>query len=183
MGKPHTPYLLAALALPVLLAGCSTPASNPCDEPLSGEACRQERLLYQNDMLQAKLLIATGDLANYELAEALLTRSLEKDQRGEASFYMALLKIKEGPQVDEVLSLLGKAADAGQPYAVALLYKIWSEPFLVEQADPQKAQQYLEDYANLDVAKSGYPSFEKASALVDALLSEPPTVAGQPAQP
>ena len=74
MGKPHTPYLLAALALPVLLAGCSTPAGNPCDEPLSGEACRQERLLYQNDMLQAKLLIATGDLANYELAEALLTR-------------------------------------------------------------------------------------------------------------
>ncbi|MBD9677313.1 hypothetical protein IB274_11430 [Pseudomonas sp. PDM18] len=183
MGKQHIPYLLATLALPLLLAGCSTNASNPCDEPLSGEACRQERLLYQNDMLQAKLLIASGDLANYELAEALLARSMEKDVRGEASFYMALLKIKEGPQVDEVLPLLEKAADAGQPYAVALLYKIWSEPFLVEQADPARARQYLEDYGNLDVAKSGYPSFEKATALVNSLLSEPPAVADQPVQP
>lgn len=183
MGKQSIPYLLAALALPLLLGGCSSTASNPCDEPLSGEACRQERLLYQNDMLQAKLLIATGDLANYELAEALLARALERDERGEASFYMALLKIKEGPQVDEVLPLLDKAADAGQPYAVALLYKIWSEPFLVDQADPQKAQQYLDDYANLDVARSGYPSFEKASALVNSLLSEPPAVAGQAVEP
>lgn len=183
MGKQHTPYWLAALALPLLLAGCATTASNPCDEPLSGEACRQERLLYQNDMLQAKLLIASGDLGNYELAEALLARAQEKDVRGEASFYMALLKIKEGPQVDEVLPLLEKAADAGQPYAVALLYKIWSEPFLVERADPQKAQQYLDHYANLDVAKSGYPSFEKATALVESLLSEPPAVAGQPVRP
>ncbi|MDN6857396.1 hypothetical protein QO207_12445 [Pseudomonas sp. CAN2814] len=180
MGKPHAPYLLTALALPLLLAGCSTSATSPCDEPLSGDACRQERLLYQNDMLQAKLLIATGDLANYELAEALLGRALATDERGEASFYMALLKIKEGPQVDEVLPLLEKAADAGQPYAVALLYKIWSEPFLVEQADPQKAQQYQEDYTHLDVAKSGYPSFDKATALVNALLDEPPAVADQP---
>ena len=183
MGKPQTPYLLAAIALSQLLAGCSTNAGNPCDEPLSGEACRQERLLYQNDMLQAKLLIASGDLANYELAEALLSRAMEQDERGEASFYMALLKIKEGPQVDEVLPLLEKAAEAGQPYAVALLYKIWSEPFLVEQADPDKARHYQQAYGSLDVARSGYPSFEKATALVNALLNEPPAVAGQPAQP
>lgn len=183
MGKPHTPCILAGLALPLLLAGCSTSATSPCDEPLSGEACRQERLLYQNDMLQAKMLIASGDLANYELADALLSRALERDERGEASFYMALLKIKEGPQVDEVLPLLEKAADAGQPYAVALLYKIWSEPFLVDQANPQKAQRYKNVYGSLDVARSGYPSFEKATALVDALLSEPPAVAGQPVQP
>lgn len=183
MGKLQVPYLLAILALPLVLAGCSTSASAPCDEPLSGEACRQERLLYQNDMLQAKLLIATGDLANYELAEALLTRALETDERGEASFYMALLKIKEGPQVDEVLALLDKAANAGQPYAVALLYKVWAEPFLVDRADPGKARRYLQSYADLDVAKSGYPSFEKATALVNALLAEPPAVAGQAAQP
>ncbi|QRY82232.1 hypothetical protein JVX91_14395 [Pseudomonas sp. PDNC002] len=183
MGKHRTPYLLAAVALPLLLAGCSTSATKPCDEPLSGDACRQERLLYQNDMLQAKLLIATGDLANYELAGALLERAMVKDERGEASFYMALLKIKEGPQVDEVLALLEKAADAGQPYAVALLYKIWSEPYLVDRVDPEKALRYRESYANLDVAKSGYPSFEKATALVNGLLAEPPAVAGQAPRP
>ena len=44
---------MLALGLPLLLAGC---ASHSCDEPMSGEQCREERLLYQNDMLQAKML-------------------------------------------------------------------------------------------------------------------------------
>ncbi|WP_437883040.1 hypothetical protein [Pseudomonas sp. LRF_L74] len=153
-----------------LLAGC---ASKGCDEPLSGEACRTEQLLYQNDMLQAKMLIASGDMDNYELANALLERAKTQDKRGEVSFYQAVLKIHEGPQADEVLDLLEEAANADQPYAVALLYKIYAEPFLIEQADPLKAEQYRARYANLDVAKSGYPSFEKASALVNGLVSPP----------
>lgn len=167
---------LLALSLPLGLIGCSSSPSAPCDEPMSGERCRDERLLYQNDMLQAKLLIASGDLANYELADALLDRAQATDVRGEASFYKALLKIKEGPQVDEVLELLERAANAGQPYAVALLYRIWSEPYLVPEADPAKARLYQESYANLDVAKSGYPSFEKALALVNAMLAEQPAI-------
>lgn len=180
MGKHHLFYLPAILAIPLLMAGCSTSSTAPCDEPLSG-GCRDERLLYQNDMLQAKMLIASGDLANYELAGALLDRAQSSDVRGEASFYKALLKIKEGPQVDEVLELLERAGAAGQPYAVALLYKIWSEPYLVPEADPAKARQYHDSYANLDVAKSGYPSFEKALALVNGMLAEQPAVAGQAA--
>lgn len=39
------------------LAGC---ASHSCDEPWSGTSCRADRLLYQNDLLQAKILIAAG---------------------------------------------------------------------------------------------------------------------------
>ncbi len=150
-----------------ILAGC---ASKGCDEPLSGESCRREKLLYQNDMLQAKMLIASEDLENYELAAALLERAESWDERGEAPFYQAILKIHEGPQVDEVLDLLEKAADRQQPYAVALLYKIYAEPFLIDHADPLKAEEYRERYANLDVAKSGYPSFEKAMALVNSLV-------------
>ena len=53
----------------------------------------------------------------------------------------------------------------------------------MEPADPGKAQRYQTAYGSLDVARSGYPSFEKATALVNALLNEPPAVAGQPAQP
>lgn len=183
MGNHRLPYLPAALALPLLIAGCSSAGTTPCDEPMSGERCRDERLLYQNDMLQAKMLIASGDLGNYELAGALLDRAQASDVRGEASFYKALLKIKEGPQVDEVLALLERAASAGQPYAVALLYKIYAEPYLVPQTDPDKARQYRDSYANLDVARSGYPSFEKALALVNGLLAESPPIAVQPAQP
>ena len=56
---------------------------------------------------------------------------------------------------------------------MALLYKIWSEPFLVDEADPIRAEQYRADYAELDVAKSGYPSFEKALELVNGLVRNP----------
>ncbi|WCD82058.1 hypothetical protein [Pseudomonas sp. TUM22785] len=161
---------MLALGLP-LLAGC---ASQSCDEPMSGEQCREERLLYQNDMLQAKILVASGEPDSFELASALLSRAEAEDRRGEVPFYQAVLKIHEGPQVDEVLSLLEQAAAKHHPHATALLYKIYAEPFLITEADPLKAELYRADYANLDVAKSGYPSFEKALAVVNALVAPPP---------
>lgn len=160
--------ILAALLL--ALAGC---ASSGCDQPLSGTSCRTEHLLYQNDMLQAKMLIAAGQLYDYELAEALLERAAPLDERGEVPFYQALLKIHQGPQVEEVLALLERAADAQQPYAVALLYRIYAQPFLIEHADPLLAESYRARYAELDVAKSGYPSFRQAAAVVDQLLAAP----------
>ncbi|WEJ70623.1 hypothetical protein [Pseudomonas sp. PSE14] len=179
MGLSQPPYLPAILSLSLLLAGCSSSTTTPCDASMSGQRCHVERLLYRNDMLQAKLLIASGDLDNYELANALLDRAQPYDERGEVSFYKALLKIKEGPQVNEVLPLLEQAADAGQPYAVALLYKIWSEPYLVDAANPGKAQRYQRAYSGLDVARSGYPSFEQSLAVVDNLLAKPSALASQ----
>lgn len=163
-------HRLGLAALVLALAGC---ASQGCDQPLSGEACRTEHLLYQNDMLQAKMLIAAGQLNDYELAAALLDRAAPWDERGEVPFYQALLKIHQGPQVDEVLNLLEKAADAQQPYAVALLYKIHAQPYLIDDADPLLAESYRARYAELDVAKSGYPSFQKASEVVDELVNAP----------
>ncbi|WP_263145458.1 hypothetical protein [Pseudomonas sp. RIT-PI-AD] len=155
----------------MLLAGC---ASSPgCDEPMSGDRCREERLLYQNDMLQAKLLISSGDMENYELAAALLDRAASEDKTGEADFYRAVLKIRQGPQVDEVMKLLEASADRGHPYATALLYKIYAEPYLLTEADPVQAEDYRKAYAELDVAKSGYPSFDKALSLVNALVAAP----------
>ncbi|MBM7060642.1 hypothetical protein JQX08_07960 [Pseudomonas sp. UL073] len=159
------------LTLSLLLAGC---ASHSCDdEPLSGTPCRDERLLHQNDMLQAKLLIASGDLENYELARALLNRAAADDTSGEVPFYQAVLLIREGPQVDEVLQLLETAAGRGHPHATALLYKVYAEPYLISEADPIRAQSYRAAYAELDVAKSGYPSFEQALRVVDGLLAAP----------
>lgn len=161
---------VGCVLLSLMLAGC---ASTSCDEPLSGDSCRDRQLLHQNDMLQAKLLVASGDMETHELASALLRRAESEDELGEVAFYQAILMIREGPQTDEVLSKLGDAAQQHQPYAVALLYKIWSEPFLVDEADPIRAEQYRADYAELDVAKSGYPSFEKALELVNGLVRTP----------
>jgi hypothetical protein len=157
------------IGLFMVLSGC---ASQSCDQPDS--SCHAERLLYQNDLLQAKILISIGDEDGYELAHALLDRSAGLDERGEIEFYQALLLIRQGPQQSEVLRLLEEARKKGHPHAVALLYKIYQEPYLVEAQDTAKAEEYRQAYAGLDVAQSGYPSFDKALELVSQLVEPPP---------
>ncbi len=153
------------------LGGC---ASQSCDRAWDDDGCRAERLLYQNDLMQAKILISVGDEDSYELAQALLDRSARLDRRGETEFYQALLLIRQGPEPSEVLQLLEKAKRKGHPHAVALLYKIYQEPYLIEQADPIRAESYRQAYGELDVARSGYPSFDKSLELVDQLVAPPP---------
>ena len=161
------------IGLLVVLGGC---ASQPCDQPGSDSACRAERLLYQNDLLQAKILISIGDENGYELAEALLERSARLDDRGETEFYQALLLIRQGPQAEQVLHLLEQARAKGHPHAVALLYKIYQDPYLLNERNAVKAEQYRQAYAGLDVAQSGYPSFDKALELVSQLVEPPPPI-------
>ncbi|MBE7375425.1 hypothetical protein [Pseudomonas lopnurensis] len=156
------------------LGGCATPS---CDQFSSDGACRAERLLYQNDLLQAKILISVGNEDGYELAQALLDRSARLDRRGEIELYQALLLIRQGPETSQVLRLLEKAKAKGHPHAVALLYKMYQEPYLLDEADPAKAEHYRQAYAELDVALSGYPSFEKALEVVDQLVAPPPPMA------
>lgn len=161
-----TPLLVGLL---LTLAGC---ASQSCDEP--GSSCRAERLLYQNDLLQAKILITQGDEEGYELAHALLDRSARLDKRGETEFYKALLLIRQGPQPSEVLNLLEKASAKKHPHATALLYMIYQQAFLIDEAQPEKAEAYRRAYSELDVARSGYPSFNKAVEVVSHLIEPPP---------
>ena len=92
--------LLVSLLL--TLGGCATQS---CDRDWNDQ-CRAERLLYQNDLMQAKILISIGDEDSYELAQALLDRSAKLDRRGETEFYQALLLIRQGPEPSEVLDLL-----------------------------------------------------------------------------
>jgi hypothetical protein len=159
------------IGLLVVLGGC---ASQPCDQNGSDGTCRAERLLYQNDLLQAKILIAIGDEEGYELADALLKRSAALDERGEIEFYQALLLIRQGPQPEQVTNLLEQASAKGHPHAMALLYKIYQEPYLLDKRDEASAEGYREAYSKLDVAQSGYPSFNKALELVSQLVEPPP---------
>ncbi len=173
---------IAALAL----AGITGCASH--DEfPVNGnddDSARRQQLLMENDMLQAKLLITSGDLESLELAAALLDRAAPDEHTGEADFYKAVLLIRQGPQPDEVIELLERAAEHDHPHAIALLYKIYNEPYLIVDADPVRAEYYRERYSELDVAKSGYPSFERALDLVQRLLTPPPeTAAPMPEAP
>lgn len=159
------------LGLLIVLGGC---ASQPCDQP--GSACHAEQLLYQNDLLQAKILISIGDENGYELADALLKRSAHLDEHGEIEFYQALLLIRQGPQQAGVLELLEQARAKGHPHATALLYKMYQEPYLLDERNAAKAEEYRQAYAELDVARSGYPSFDKALELVSQLVEPPPPI-------
>lgn len=66
---------ILVIGLLLALGGC---ASQLCHQSPDSEACRAERLLYENDLLQAKILISTGNEEGYELAHALLARSARR---------------------------------------------------------------------------------------------------------
>jgi hypothetical protein len=157
-----------------LLVGCASQAPQLSQE--------EQYLLTQNDLLQAKMLVVSGEEDDLKLANALLNRASQQAKKaekstGEIEFYKALVMIKQGPQADDVLSLLEASAHKEYPLAYALLYQVYSKPYLVSEADPIRAETYKESYSGLDVAKSGYPSFEKALTLVERLSSENPVEA------
>lgn len=153
------------------LGGC---VSHPCDNADSDSSCRAGHLLYQNDMLQAKLLISQAERENYELAEALLRRAALDDASGEADFYRAVLMIRQQGDQQQVIDLLRSAASQQHPLAIALL----SQQLSI--SDPKQSERYRAEYAELDVAKSGYPSFDQALVVIRSLiipLSSSPTAA------
>ncbi|TBV17491.1 hypothetical protein [Stutzerimonas kirkiae] len=161
--------------LVVLLATLGGCASQPCTLDAGDASSRTERLLFQNDLMQAKILASLGDEEGYELAQALLERSARLDQRGEVEFYRAILLIRQEASAGDILGLLQQAAGKGHPHATALLYKMHEQPYLLAEADPDQAEHYRLAYSQLDVARSGYPSFEKALELVSQLVVPPPS--------
>ncbi|HBM7739296.1 hypothetical protein KGZ13_01095, partial [Pseudomonas aeruginosa] len=105
-----------ALCLIPLLASCAT--------------CRQdsdrEKLLYENDMLQAKLIIVANDRDRLPLAQALLERAARDDRSGEADFYQAVLIARRDGQASDcerITRLLERSAERRYPLANAMLYK------------------------------------------------------------
>ena len=144
------------------LGGCAT---RGCDTSTVGSPCRADYLLYQNDMLQAKLLINERRQENYELASALLKRAARQDNTGEAEFYQAVLLLRRDADEAQVNDMLQDSANRKYPLAIALL---------AQQAgmrDQEKARAYRLKYDELDVAKSGYPSFPQALVVVNGLVS------------
>jgi hypothetical protein len=144
------------------LGGCAT---HGCDSSVQSSPCRAEHLLYQNDMIQAKLLIGERRQENYELANALLQRAAKDDKSGEAEFYQAVLMIRQHSNESQTTELLQDSAAHNYPLAIALLAQ------LSAMRDQEKARAYRARYDGLDVAKSGYPSFPQALIVVNRLVS------------
>lgn len=158
-----------AIGLLLALGGCAT---HNCEE--GAWACQQQQLLYQNDLMQAKVLITSGDKDSLELASALLDRIQEEDQRGEVDFYRALLLIRRTPEdTQAIIFYLERAGLRQHPHAIALLYRMHYEPYLLKQRDLARADIYRKRYAQLDVARSGYPSFEQAVVVANRLFAAP----------
>ncbi|HTN31557.1 MAG TPA: hypothetical protein VL178_12130 [Pseudomonas sp.] len=167
-----TRWILLGVAL--ALGGC---AAKPCEpEPLDSHA---QHLLQENDLMQARLLVSSGPQSSLALADALLARSAERDSRGEVALYQAVSLIRQRATLEHILPLLERAAERRHPHALALLYKIYNEPFLAPQADRARALRYRQAYAELDVAKGGYPSFTRALMVVDQLVNPPAHVRAQ----
>lgn len=156
------------LGIALALGGC---AAMPCEPPRLDN--HSQRLLRENDLMQAKLLVTSGPQSGLELADALLARNASQDPRGEVALYQAVSRIRQRAPLADILAPLEQAAERGHPHALALLYKIHNEPFLAPQADRARALRYRQAYGELDVAKSGYPSFPRALMVVDQLVNPP----------
>lgn len=144
------------------VAGC---VSHSCELTQVNSQCRAEHLLLQSDMLQAKLLITQNRPQDAELARALLQRAAANDDSGEAQFYQAVLLIRQQGNTADIEDLLRDAARLQHPLAIALLAE------RNQASDPEKAERYRASYQQLDVAKSGYPSFPEALVVVRALVT------------
>ncbi|MBD8599442.1 hypothetical protein [Pseudomonas sp. CFBP 8772] len=144
------------------LTGCAT---HGCDTSVAGSPCRADYLLYQNDMLQAKLLINERRAENDELASALLARAAREDTSGEAEFYQAILLLRQNASPKQVDAKLDDSADRNYPLAIAL------QAQRAGTEDQDKARAYRARYEKLDVATSGYPSFPQALIVVNQLIS------------
>ncbi|MFK3799279.1 hypothetical protein [Pseudomonas sp. NPDC088444] len=149
----------------LLLLGLGGCASRGCDVSTVGSGCRADYLLYQNDMLQAKWIINERRQDNYELASALLNRAARQDKTGEAEFYQAVLLLRLNAESDQVHGMLEDSANRKYPLAIALLAQMSGS------VDQEKARAYRVKYDELDVAKSGYPSFQQALIVVNKLIS------------
>src|SRR5690606_13711906 len=123
--------MIRALLLGAALAltGC---AGKTC-EPVTMDS-HTERLLRDNDLMQARLLITSGPRDALELADALLVRIADQDPRGEVAFYRAVSLIRQRGALPDILALLEDAAEQRHPHALALLYKIHNEPYLAPRA-------------------------------------------------
>ena len=144
------------------LTGCAT---HGCDTSVAGSACRANYLLYQNDMLQAKLLINERRAENDELASALLERAAREDTSGEAEFYQAILLLRQNASAKQVDAKLDDSANRNYPLAIAL------QAQRAGKEDQHKARACRARYEKLDVATSGYPSFPQALIVVNQLIS------------
>jgi hypothetical protein len=116
-------------------------------------------------MLQAKLLLSENDRKHDELTMALLQRAAKQDASGEAEFYEAVLLIRQHGDQQKIVDLLQDAADRKHPLAIALLTQQLS------LTDQKKSARYRAEYDQLDVAKSGYPSFEQAVEVLNELIA------------
>lgn len=76
-----------------------------------------------------------------------------------------MLLIRQGADELQVTDRLKESADRKYPLAIALL----AERTAV--LDQEKAKVYRSRYDELDVAKSGYPSFAQALIVVNKLIS------------
>lgn len=160
-----------AVGLLLALGGCAS-HHNPCNDPgtMDSSQCQSQQLLYENDLMQAKILVTSGDKESLDLASALLDRiqPLDEEKRGEADLYRALILIRRTPKdTQAIMFYLERAASRRNAHALALLYRMHYDPYLLPERNLEKADIYRKRYAQLDVARSGYPSFDQAVDVVD----------------
>lgn len=136
-----------------------------------------ERALYESDLLQAKLILTRSGAEGIPLALAFLERAGEYGSDGEVEFYEAIAQIKLTPQKDRskdfaelVLRLLDNSVKKGEFKSGALLYRIYSEPFLVSEIDQKVAALYRKKFHELQAAQEEKYEIDMVLGIIEKML-------------
>lgn len=126
-------------------------------------------------LLQAKLMVTRRDIGpnelnyTYRILEKIENKSLES----EVSFYKALILIKtESMNYPLIVDLLEGSVEKGHPLAIALLYKINFDPFLLEEKNINESKALKTMYENLYRKKEVSADFNTALSAVNKMIAK-----------
>ena len=127
----------------------------------------------ENLLLQVKLLMTRGEgnPKEFDYMRAILDKIKSDSLDYEVHFYKSLVFIKSGNlNQAEIVGLLESASQGDHPLAIALLYKIYSEPFLIGKKHIDKAEALKTRYLDLYQKKAIPVGFDTALSAVNKML-------------
>ena len=128
---------------------------------------------HKASLLLAKFIIVQKNIAEYEVAASLLEQIKPLDETGDVEFFQSLLLIRKNEQpinTDKIIQLLKSSADKKHPLGLCLIYKIYSEPFLISTPDYQQANFFKETYQGLYEASMLEFEFDVACSRLSKIL-------------
>lgn len=132
----------------------------------------QEKKEIESEIAVGKLIVAKCRQEAAHVAFDIFNDVKDLDKSGDSYFLMALILIKWGEYDDAVvMGYLETAKNKNNAMSIALLYKMYSEPYILAKKNKQVSMDLKSLYQNLVLNGSIKADFDLAMRTVDYLLT------------